>query len=66
MQDAVSDLVGTLKSLIHKGLLEESDSKWVQRDTYTDLFTAQLGRDSIKHHPEKTFQSDFDYARHYM
>lgn len=30
VQDAVSNLVGTLKRLIHKGLLEESDSKWVQ------------------------------------
>lgn len=66
VQDAVSDLFGNLKRLIHKGLLDESDSKWVQRDPYTDSFSTELGRDGIKHLPEKTFQSDFDYARHYM
>jgi len=66
VQDAVSDLAGTLKRLIHKRLLEESVSKWVQRDTYTDSFSAQLGRDGIKHLPEKPLQSDFDYARHYI
>lgn len=47
-------------------MLEESNIKWVQRGSYTDSFSEKLGRGSIKHLPEKTFPSVFDYTRYYM
>lgn len=46
----------------YKELLLESDSKWVQRASYIDQISAQMGKDGIKHLPEETFQSDVDYA----